>query len=510
MAYNGEAYAVYELPDGTQVLVDGDGNTVANLDDIDPDTFYDLAWETEVYYVPQGPPSYDTLVYDADTDELLVKVNTGSETLGIQEGYTGTDAAEIYSTYHPPGADYYLVLDADGNVIDQQEIPPQEVWSVLGVVTYYDDGGVVVDVGVAELEVDVIGPEGGISFSVGDMDDLFEGADWLGSVGAGMEWDEDGVAIYAEADISEFGYIGAGMEVGKDGFEQWVSAEFEIPTDVFDIGMAVDSSWGITEKGQIFAGADVEMDFTVPGGPDIGLGVNGYVEVGPDGFELTGGVGRQGGHVRGIPRGRPTGQLHTRRRRGARSRTPSTAGSASRASAVCVRRLRNPVLHRRHLRGHRCPWRPVRLGQRCRRRRSRHGGRVQRAERGRILRSRMAPGASRHRGHQGALRQGPRRRRGHLRHPDRSRRCRSLRSPRRRRGVRTRDAASTRHPSTTWVPGLEREPSAAMLRGDDDIPPMLRQVMERRVINTEHTPLGYEKLERTVRDASAPRWRCRP
>ncbi len=288
MIYNGEAYAVYELPDGQHVLVDEDGNAVANLDDIDPDTSWHPGFETEVYYVPAGPPSYDTHVYDAETDELLVKVNTGSETLGILEGYYGTDAAETFYAYQPPGADYYLVLDKDGMVVDQVDLPPQEVWSVLGIVTYYDDGGVVVDLGVAELEVDVIGSEGGISLTVGDMGDLFEEADWLGGIEAGLEYDEDGVAIYAEAD-TPVGDLGAGAELGKDGFMMWAEGDIDLSVDGMPMAMGFSGRMGVTEDGQVFMGGDVSMEFQIPGGPSVDLEVEGYAEVGPQGLELSGG-----------------------------------------------------------------------------------------------------------------------------------------------------------------------------------------------------------------------------
>ena len=232
MLYEGEAVTVYELPDGTTVLVDEDGTTVGYGDDIVSDTFYDPAWG-QVYAVPQGPPSYDTLLYDAETGEVLVKVNTGKETVVIED--VATAEVEVYSRYYPPGADYYLLIDETGAVVDQIEIPPDEVLDVMGVLTVYDDGNVVVDVGVATLQVDIIGPEGGISFEVDVAEDLFEDADWLGSVEAGMEWDEDGFEMWAEADILEFGHVGAGMEVGKDGFEAWVEVESELEGIGFNV-----------------------------------------------------------------------------------------------------------------------------------------------------------------------------------------------------------------------------------------------------------------------------------
>ena len=221
----GEPHAVYELPTGTQIVVDDDGNTIGTLDDIDvDDTSVPLYWITgdkadademvTVEVIPDPDGSYDTLIVDAETGEVLKELDTGSEALGYNVGQTGTAGQEIYQTYVPPGSDYYLVIDSDGNVVGTHPIPEDPEWSLFGVVEYYEGGKVVVDLGATEIAVDVVGPDGGISV---DFDVLVaEGT-------AGVEWNEDGswefsTSVDVDAGIAE---IELDAAVGQDGEGMW-------------------------------------------------------------------------------------------------------------------------------------------------------------------------------------------------------------------------------------------------------------------------------------------------
>ena len=295
VSVDGESCSLIELPNGDMVIVDGDGDFVGYLDDVELDTYYAPVPPhgniEEVYAVPKGPPSYDSVVYAADSDEVVVGSDTGS-----------TDPAGMFTYYAPPGEDYVLVIDSDGNIVDAFELPPDEEWSVLGIVSYYEDGSVVVDLGAGEVTVD-LGAEGGIWFSSDGLGELIEGADWVGSVEAGVAWDEEGIDVDVNADVAGVGELGYGFSVGEDGFDLYVDASLDLEVGGQGVAFDIHGEAGLTSDGTLYAGADVEMDMTVPAGFDIDLDVEGYVEVGPDGFEGTygwdGKVGMLGAYVSG-------------------------------------------------------------------------------------------------------------------------------------------------------------------------------------------------------------------
>ena len=294
VSVDGESCSLIELPNGDMVIVDGDGDFVGYLDDVELDTFYAPVPPhgniEEVYSVPKGPPSYDSLVYDADSDEVVSGSNSAS-----------TDPAGL-THYTPTGEDYVLVIDGDGNIVTAYELPPDEEWSVLGIVTYYEDGSVTVDLGAGEITVD-LGAEGGIWFSSDGLGELIEGADWVGSVEAGVAWDEEGIDVDVNAEVAGVGEFGYGLSIGEDGFDVYVDAALDLEVGGQGVAFDIHGEAGLTSDGTLYAGADVEMDMTVPAGFDIDLDVEGYVEVGPDGFEGTygwdGKVGMLGAYVSG-------------------------------------------------------------------------------------------------------------------------------------------------------------------------------------------------------------------
>ena len=110
-----------------------------------------------------------------------------------------------------PGGNDNLDTDSDGNIVDAFELPPDEEWSVLGIVTYYEDGSVTVDVGAAEVTVD-LGAEGGIWFSSDGLGELIDDADWILSAEAGIAWDEEGIDVDVNADVA----IGVGIRTVFD------------------------------------------------------------------------------------------------------------------------------------------------------------------------------------------------------------------------------------------------------------------------------------------------------
>ncbi len=286
--YDGQSAAVYELPNGTKVVV-VDGETVGLLDDIELDTTDHPYWG-DVYIVPTGPPSYESAVYDADTGQLLE---------GYDSGSTMLDGALTH--YQPPGEDYVVVIDQFGNVIGTFEVPPDEEWSILGV-TMYEDGTVTIDLGGGELTVD-LDSDGGIWFTSDGLGELIEGADWVGSVEAGVEWNEEGVEVDVSASVAGVGELGYGFEVGTDGFDMYAEVDMGIEVGGMDLGVEARGDFGMTSDGTLYGGADVSVSGTVPGGPSFTASVDGYLEIGPDGFEAEAGwdgtVGMFGAYLSG-------------------------------------------------------------------------------------------------------------------------------------------------------------------------------------------------------------------
>ncbi len=215
MIFDGEICAIFELASGAIVAVNSDGDLVGFVDDLEPDSVdlepdtmwvdkflltddvEDIGEMVEVYTQPKGPPSYDTVVVDAETGKTLTTWDTGSH-----NPYTG------YSTYVPAGAETGFVIEPSGNIVGIYDPPPEEEWSILGV-TYYDDGSVSVDLGVVDVNVDLTGSEMSIDVTVDIL---------VATVGAGLEWSEDGSWTFTgefDADVEGVAF-GAGMEFGRD------------------------------------------------------------------------------------------------------------------------------------------------------------------------------------------------------------------------------------------------------------------------------------------------------
>lgn len=288
----GEALEVYELFDGSQVVV-SDGQLVGHLDDVEHDTIPidpliagtmgidpELGVE-EVYTVPMGPPTYDTYVVDAATGETVGELNTGHEldVLGIE-----IDAV----AYSPPGADYTMHVE-DGEVVDIVPNPEEPEWSFLGIVEYYEDGTVSVDLAVVEVEVDLVGDEKGISIGA----DLF-----FIEVGAGIEWDSDGnwdFEAYVDVDLPGLEF-GAGVLVG------WEDGEFSVGTDMYvDMQLGIIRLEGeggfdlaLSEDGVALSG-DMQGSMSVLGA-HVGTEYSGGVSIGPGGIEAHAEAGIVVGH----------------------------------------------------------------------------------------------------------------------------------------------------------------------------------------------------------------------
>lgn len=289
VSYGGESMAVFEFPNGQYGLV-RDGETVLLFDDwddvdVDPTTHPVFG---EVYGVPLGPPSYDTAYFDADTGDPLYGESSGTVML---------DGALTH--YIPPGEDYGLVIDQFGNILGSFELPPDEDWTFLGI-TRYEDGSITVDLGAGEVHVD-LDAEGGIWFSSDGLGELIEGADWVGSVSAGVEWDESGVEVHAAAEVAGVGDFGYEIEVGEDGFDVAVDAEVGVDIGGRTVGVAASGEFGYAD-GALYAGGDVDVSMSI-GLLDITASSSFYVEVGDEGFEAEyawdGRVGMLGGYVSG-------------------------------------------------------------------------------------------------------------------------------------------------------------------------------------------------------------------
>ena len=264
ITYQGEPHAVYEMPGGVQVVINDDGDVIGQLDDLDYSITVPLGFFTDdnqdladgtlvtVTVTPLGPPTYDTVVVDAVTGEVYDTIETGNDVLGVSVGQDGTDIGMEFSTYQPPGADYALVIDASGTVVDTVNIPVEPEWSILGIVEYYEDGTVVIDVGAVEVSVDVIGPEGGISV---DFDVLIaEGT-------AGIEWNEDG----------SWGFdTGIGLDIGA-------------------VDVTVDVAFGQDAKGNGYLDMETTLEMTV-GVLRIEGGQHFHAQQTDDGFELNVGM----------------------------------------------------------------------------------------------------------------------------------------------------------------------------------------------------------------------------
>ncbi len=302
---DGEAYAMYELPNGTQILVDDDGQMVGYVDDFPPDTFWHEGLGMEVYAIPQGADGgYDTTIYSAETGEPIMVWGTGDYTVHVEPG----DGAEIYSTYAPWGADFYLVIDEGGNVIEQIDFPPEKEWGILGIVEYYDDGTVAIDIGVASTEIDVIGPEGGITITidalgtVAPLTKLIPGFNDMGEFGVTMEWDEEGTRLFGTVGLGMLGSADFGIDtnfdlialmdgdvkLGNVSWNTFVDADLNL-SSVGDVSVFVEL--GRNEDGDYYVEGLTHVDANV-GALRIEGGQNLYMEVGNDHFELE--VGLEG------------------------------------------------------------------------------------------------------------------------------------------------------------------------------------------------------------------------
>ncbi|MEQ9162754.1 MAG: hypothetical protein RLN74_08605, partial [Ilumatobacter fluminis] len=211
----------------------------------------------------------------------VYELNTGNVAPVQPEG-------EALATYDPPGADYTLWID-DGEVINVVPNPEEPEWSLLGIIEYYEDGTVSVDLAIVEVDVDLIGPEKGISASV---DLVFI------EVGAGVDWDSDGNwSFEADAEI-DLGFAEAGGSLDVE----WEDGEFSADVDAF-----VEMQLGlVTVQGEGSLGIDIGSDgveITADGevtlnafGAYVGAAGEAAIAVGPGGFEMSGEAGFVGGH----------------------------------------------------------------------------------------------------------------------------------------------------------------------------------------------------------------------
>jgi len=237
---DGEPHSVWELPTGTQVVVDARGNTVGTIDDVDIDDIAvdlyiltgdpdDIGEKVFVEMVPDD--DHDTQVVDAETGEVYKTYDTGSDVHGINiyRATGGEVAAEqSYTLYNPPGTDYYIVIDQNGQPVDTIPVPEEPEWSLFGIVEYYEDGEVVVDIGAAEVSVDVVGPDGGISVELDLL--IAEGT-------AGVEWNEDGSWDFDSS--VEFDAGGASVEAGL-GFGQDADGMWHV-----DVETSMEMQYGV-------------------------------------------------------------------------------------------------------------------------------------------------------------------------------------------------------------------------------------------------------------------------
>lgn len=248
---DGSSLDVFELYNGDQVVVQ-DGQLVGSLDEVEHDTIpvdpfiaQMQGWGSdvsEVYTVPMGAPSYDTHVVDAATGEIVGELDTGIDPseYGIQ-----TDG---YAIYQPPGSDYRMHIH-EGEVHSVVPIPEEPEWSFLGIIEYYEDGTVSLDLAIVEIDVDMIGDEKGVSVGV---DLLFI------EVSAGVDWDSD----------------------GNWDFE--ASIDVDVP-GVGELGGSLEASW---DEGEFSAAVDgyVSVQF---GALELGAAGGVGLEFGPDGLEAT-------------------------------------------------------------------------------------------------------------------------------------------------------------------------------------------------------------------------------
>ena len=237
VAYQGEMVGVYEMPSGAVVVVDGDGNAVGELDDVRLDTTVVPSGDgyIEVYLVPNGPPDYDTTAYSVETGEQVIGYDTGRDVNALEQLERDMEVSPDAAIYYPPGTDYAYVIDGDGNIVDVYTVPPELEWSLFGIVEYYEDGTVSVDLAVIEIDVDVVGPEKGISVSVDLL--LAEGT-------AGISWDDEGNWEFTAEFDSDLGVIeaGGGISVGMEDGN--FSIEGEIYGAVMVGGLTIDANLG--------------------------------------------------------------------------------------------------------------------------------------------------------------------------------------------------------------------------------------------------------------------------
>ncbi|HAP76377.1 MAG TPA: hypothetical protein DCR14_09875, partial [Acidimicrobiaceae bacterium] len=181
---DGEYVSVFEIPPwNTVIVVDADGNSLGTLEEFDDRIMtVDAAMAAQAYgldvddlgdtdggtvnlmWQPMGPPTYDTQLVNADTGEVIITDNSGVQfdaTTATMAGYPPEDGP--YTQYQAPGNnEYYIVVSADGEIVNAYVDQPDEEWSVLwGLVTHYEDGTTTVDLGPLEFDVDIEGPEVG-------------------------------------------------------------------------------------------------------------------------------------------------------------------------------------------------------------------------------------------------------------------------------------------------------------------------------------------------------------
>jgi hypothetical protein len=292
-SYRGEMVGVYEMPSGAVVLVDEHGSALGELGDVELDTFTIPVPDgyAEVYVVPTGPPEYGTITYDAETGQQYIGYDTGRDASLSDKLAHDLELTEGASIYQPLGTDYAYVIDGDGNIVDVYTVPPELEWSLFGIVEYYEDGTVSVDLAVIEIDVDVVGPEKGISVSVDLL--IAEGT-------AGISWDDEGnweFDVSAEFDVGVAeggGDLSFGQEDGNFFLEAeaWGAVMVGPLTLDGNVGASfvqTDDGWGAS----VTAGAGVSSGGLRLGGEarySVVHDENGTTKT----FEMTGIIEQQG------------------------------------------------------------------------------------------------------------------------------------------------------------------------------------------------------------------------
>jgi hypothetical protein len=259
---------VYELEDGTIVVVDDDGDVIGTMDSYSPNHTV-IFGMGEVEIVPMGHPTYDTLVLDADTGEVIQTMDTG----GVDSSAWAVSQNDGMPTmtYEPFGEDYVVHIDhRTGEVVAVVEAPgsePEPAWNLLGIVSGGNGTGFSWNVGVTDGNITI--DEDGFSANVG------VGVDGVLDFETDVQIDEDGTRISVDGGVDGVAEGGFDLEVTDEGTRVGMdldvtgvgSASFEFEADA--------NGWSFAAEGEV----------GLPGIGTIGLGTAFGVE---DGLAFAG------------------------------------------------------------------------------------------------------------------------------------------------------------------------------------------------------------------------------